>query len=90
MHLRSLLDAAGPRTAEQLQLNVKALLEHPSLAGTPTVLSQKHIPFLNIPSDRICDRRILVPIIPLCVCYYIIICLAYYLVIVIVRYHGLE
>ena len=55
VQLRSLLDAAaaGPRTDEQLQLNVKALLEYPSLAGTPTVLSQKYIPFLHIPSDRI-------------------------------------
>ena len=53
VHLRHLFDTAGPRTDEQLQLNVKALIEYPSLAGTPTVLSQKYVPFLKVPSGRI-------------------------------------
>lgn len=53
VHLRHLFDASGPRTDEQLQLNIKALIEYPSLAGTPTVLSQKYVPFLKVPSGRI-------------------------------------
>ena len=53
VQLRHLFDKAGPRTDEQLQLNVKALIEYPSLAGTPTVLSQKYVPFLKVPSGRI-------------------------------------
>ena len=53
VHLRSLLEKSGPRTDEQLQLNVAALLEYPALAGTPTVLSQKYVPFLKVPAGRI-------------------------------------
>jgi hypothetical protein len=53
VHLRHLLEKAGPRTDEQLQLTIAALIEHPELAGTPVVLSQKFVPFLKVPAERI-------------------------------------
>jgi len=52
-HLRCLFEQAGPRTDEQLQLNIAAMIQHPDLAGTPTVLSQKYVPFLKVPAERI-------------------------------------
>jgi hypothetical protein len=53
VHLRHLFEKAGPRTDEQLQLNIAAMMQYPDLAGTPTVLSQKYIPFLKVPPEHI-------------------------------------